>query len=93
MKEIALLPADTPEAVHEAFAKELGFPAHYGKNLDALFDCLGEIAEPTRVTLYDLGGWRSRLGEDFCRSLARVLATASRENPAFRAAWSLLPAP
>lgn len=93
MKEISLLPADTQEAVHEAFAKELGFPAHYGKNLDALHDCLGEIAEPTRVTLYDLAGWRRRLGADFCRRLAAVLAAAAEENPAFRACWTLAAAP
>jgi len=93
VKDVSLFPADTQEAVHEAFAKALGFPAHAGKNLDALHDCLGDVAEPTRVTLYDLPSWRRRLGEDFCRRLASVLASAAAENPAFRAAWTLDPAP
>ena len=93
MKEIALLPADTPEEVHAAFAEALGFPAHYGRNLDALHDCLGGIAEPTRVTLYDLAGWRRRLGADFCGRLAAALAAAAADNPSFRACWTLAAAP
>lgn len=30
---------------HEYIAKTLGFPEYYGKNLDALFDCLTEMGE------------------------------------------------
>lgn len=32
----------TAEQFHSALAQALGFPAHYGNNLDALFDCLTE---------------------------------------------------
>ena len=32
-------------------ASELDFPAHFGGTLPALGDCLGDIAEPTRLKL------------------------------------------
>lgn len=40
------------EAVHEYIAQQMGFPHYYGRNLDALFDCLTDIAEPTAVGCY-----------------------------------------
>jgi ribonuclease inhibitor len=33
------------ERAHEYIAEELDFPDYYGKNLDALFDCLTEMEE------------------------------------------------
>lgn len=35
----------TKEKSHEYLAKQLGFPEYYGKNLDALHDCLTDIKE------------------------------------------------
>jgi ribonuclease inhibitor len=32
-------------AAHDYIAKTLEFPDYYGKNLDALFDCLTEMGE------------------------------------------------
>lgn len=40
------------EAVHEYIAGKMGFPHYYGRNLDALFDCLTDISEPTAVGCY-----------------------------------------
>ena len=39
------------ERMHEYFAKKFDLPEYYGKNLDALFDCLCEINEPTLIKL------------------------------------------
>ena len=39
------------EKMHEYLAKKFDLPEHYGKNLDALFDCLCEINEPTLIKL------------------------------------------
>lgn len=36
-------------ALHKYLRSALALPAHYGANLDALYDCLTEIAEPTRI--------------------------------------------
>ncbi|MBQ8249117.1 MAG: barstar family protein [Clostridia bacterium] len=39
-----------PDA-HEHIAASLDFPAYYGKNLDALADCLSELAPTTAVII------------------------------------------
>ena len=39
------------EKMHEYFVKKFDLPEYYGKNLDALFDCLCEINEPTLIKL------------------------------------------
>ena len=36
---------------HAYLAEKLSFPSYYGKNLDALYDCLTDISEPTAVGL------------------------------------------
>lgn len=37
---------DTEQAMHREIALALGFPAHYGQNLDALNDCLSDLEVP-----------------------------------------------
>ncbi len=39
------------EAAHDYLAKQLGLPEWYGRNLDALADCLGEMGEQTTIIL------------------------------------------
>ena len=39
------------EKMHEYFAKKFDLPEYYGRNLDALFDCLCEINEPMLIKL------------------------------------------
>lgn len=34
-----------PERLHDDLARALDFPASYGRNLDAVNDCLGDVAE------------------------------------------------
>ncbi len=34
---------------HEYIAGKMGFPDYYGHNLDALYDCLTDICEPTAI--------------------------------------------
>ncbi|MBQ6357428.1 MAG: barstar family protein [Clostridia bacterium] len=42
---------NTPDAVNDYLAAELRFPAYFGRNLDALHDCLTDIGAPTRLIL------------------------------------------
>ncbi len=39
------------EAVYEYLSEELSFPAYFGRNLDALHDCLTDLSAPTRLIL------------------------------------------
>lgn len=41
----------TPDAVYDYLTKELSLPPWFGRNLDALHDCLTDIAAPTRLIL------------------------------------------
>ena len=69
------------QALHTALAEGLGFPAWYGRNLDALFDLLTEPTEPATLTIYDWDTLSSTLGDKAAR-LRRVLEDAGQENPA-----------
>ena len=55
MREITIDCAGLDKAgLHSAFRKALDFPQWYGNNLDALYDCLTEIFEPTHLILSNL---------------------------------------
>lgn len=52
-------------AAHEYLKKLFGFPDYYGKNLDALYDCLTDIQRPTTVimTQSQSGGYAERIAQ------------------------------
>ena len=58
----------------------LQFPDHYGKNLDALFDCLAEICKPVAVTLFGTSALTAALGS-YGSMMLRVFSDAAAENP------------
>ena len=63
----------TPEAVYDYLTRELAFPAYFGRNLDALHDCLTDVSTPTRLILT---GTASPCGQHFLR----VFKDAARRN-------------
>ena len=64
------------EPYHDLLAASLAFPAYYGRNLDALHDCLTEISADTAIILADAAKADPRL--------IAVLRDASEENPHLR---------
>ncbi len=76
---ISCAPITTPVLLHETLARELALPAWYGKNLDALHDCLTEL-EQTRLIFTDWSTLQTRLGA-YGLQLALVLRSACEENP------------
>lgn len=78
------------EKAHRHIRHRFHFPDYYGANLDALSDCLGEIAVPTRIVVRNAALLRSSLG-DYGTRLLSVLAAATGENPllqlTFRERW------
>lgn len=43
------------QAMHEGLARLLKLPAYYGKNADALHDCLAEMGETVNLTVFHAG--------------------------------------
>ena len=41
----------TADAVYDYLTEELCFPEYFGRNLDALHDCLTDVSAPTRLIL------------------------------------------
>lgn len=57
---------------HDYLKEALNFPDYYGKNLDALYDCLTEIGVETKIKL---------INADFIhQDLLETFIDASREN-------------
>ncbi|MBN1776592.1 MAG: barstar family protein [Clostridiales bacterium] len=53
MTEIVLniTPFEEKISLHSYLKDQLGFPFYYGANLDALYDELASIGQPTQITL------------------------------------------
>lgn len=69
---------DTPEKAHAALAKALSFPAYYGRNLDALHDCLTDLKD-TQLVIEDCALAAGKM-EKWAGFLA-VFFDAAAENP------------
>lgn len=82
MAEIVLdgLDLETMEEVHALFARALELPDWYGRNLDALFDCLTDLDRDVTVRLLRREALEARLGRRG-RALVSLLRRAAEENP------------
>ena len=70
----------TKEKAHRHIRRRLQLPDYYGCNLDALCDCLGEIGQPTQITLVNARAMNRKLGE-YGQKLISVLIACTGENP------------
>ena len=64
------------EKMHEYLAKKFDLPEHYGRNLDALFDCLCEINESTLIKLKN----ENALDDGTKESLIQLFRDVCSEN-------------
>lgn len=67
------------EMLHDVIAASLQLPEWYGRNLDALYDCLTDIAQPVDVILLHPDALQETLGS-YATSLLRMLRDAAGEN-------------
>lgn len=70
----------TSPDLHEALAAALSFPDYYGKNLDALYDCLTEIGEDIHLELRNWHHIETHL-KDYSGKAVYVFHCAMDENP------------
>ena len=73
----------TRDELHDALIRALNLPTWYGRNLDALYDCLADVNQDTELRLLHPARLEEALG-GYARSLLSVLRDAAAENPHFR---------
>lgn len=76
MREIVFDGAELryPQQIQDALAEQMGFPEWYGRNLDALHDCLGDIGEETVIVLLNWGK------DGYQAAVLRVMRDVAGEN-------------
>ena len=67
-------------AAHAHLAERLELPTYYGRNLDALYDCLTEIGTETEIVLNDPAAVAELLGK-YGEALLATMQEAAEENP------------
>ena len=75
MKRVELIGAQLKdkELLHDVLAQQLELPEYYGRNLDALHDCLTQLQDVELVLI----GWPD---EDYLARVRRVIIDAVWEN-------------
>lgn len=69
--------------LHDTLAGSLGFPEWYGRNLDALYDCLTDAGEETEIRFWNQDALESHLG-NYAKDLVKVVRAAAKENAGIR---------
>ena len=65
---------------HRMFAEKLALPGFYGENLDALYDCLTDMPQPTIITLIHMERLIENLGS-YGRAAINMMARAELDSP------------
>lgn len=76
MIELTLDGALGLDAIHDQLAETLHFPDYYGRNLDALYDCLTDVQEDAQIRLVNAEAleWQGNV-------LQILLKRAAHNNP------------
>ena len=69
--------------LHKYLHTALALPEYYGANLDALFDCLTELAEPTELVIPRQVADEAYLGW-YGQQFLQMLQDAAEENTALK---------
>lgn len=67
------------DELHDLLAASLALPAWYGRNLDALYDCLTAITEETLLIFTGWDTMQAQLGR-YAAGTRRALVAADRRN-------------
>ncbi len=77
---------DSRETLHQKLSELLRLPAWYGRNLDALHDCLTELREPVTLRVIHARQLREALG-GYASGLGHVLCDSAQENENLTIVW------
>lgn len=69
------------QAAHEYLAGMLSLPDYYGKNLDALYDCLTELKNCRVILLHEK---EAALLGTYGERIVKVLKEGERDNPGIK---------
>ena len=67
------------ERIHTYLKKAFDFPAYYGENLDALYDCLTDPMGQIQVALPSEKAWHDAMG-GYGEAMYDIFLRAAREN-------------
>lgn len=71
---------DSRKAAHDHLQESFGFPAYYGRNLDALYDLLSSICVPTRIFFWHKNAMIRAL-DTYGDELLECFEQVEAENP------------
>ena len=74
------------DQLHDTFALTLSFPEYYGRNLDALHDCLTALEVETCLELKDWLAAEAALGR-YGIGARRAISHAAATNPLLTVIW------
>ncbi len=75
---IDLFEVNSNDELHDLLVKELPLPDYYGRNLDALYDVLGEFGDDWNIIFYNTKYAKLRIGK-YYEALKSLCADACDE--------------
>lgn len=66
--------------LHNKIEISLGFPYWYGRNLDALYDCLTDVEEEAEIWVFYKSEMEEYLGIEYVQALIKVIQRAAEAN-------------
>lgn len=74
----------TIEGLHEMFKETFDFPDYYGRNLDALWDCLTDLSidEPIHIVIKGIAHWLNQEGYgEYMNKVLKIMDDLHEEYP------------
>ena len=70
-----------PEEIHTMLKEKFGFPEYYGRNLDALWDCLRDLVSDEKKYSVKIYGYNSLEGyvKEYCCEILDLFGDAHKE--------------